>query len=135
MAGNQDGQAPMRDIGKYDSDGVLLSTPDEKSVDYACGTVSSTGGVTVVNSPASGKRIVITRLKVQNESATETLAQVKAASTVLERLLLDATKGTGETLIYPIDARPKGGDAEAISIDLDGANQVGYTIHYYEEDV
>ena len=107
----------------------------EKTIWTAMGTVSTTGGVVVKAAPGSGSRLVITRLKLQNESETETLVEVKTSTVDIERLLLEASKTMGESIVYPVDARPKGADNEAISLHLGGANQVGYTIHGYTEDV
>jgi hypothetical protein len=99
------------------------------------GTVSTTGGEAMRAAPGAGKRIVITRFKLQNESDVETLAEIKAGSTGIERLLLEGSKGMGESETYQPDARPRGGENEAIELHLDGANQVGYTLHGFEEDV
>lgn len=99
------------------------------------GTKNASGDNTLITG-ASGRRIVLVDITLQNESATATtMVLYDAASQVgspLERFL-GQTQGSFVSKVYPVDYRPKCMPGQNLVLNLSGANSCGYTIHYYYE--
>ena len=105
----------------------------EKTLSQATGTVSSSGDNEVIAAPGASTRIVVVKALIQNESETKTLVLVKSGSTTKRRLLLKGEYGFGALLEFDPGREWGLGANEALKLNLDGANQVGYTIDYYTE--
>ena len=98
----------------------------QPTITRTTGTASSSGDNTLVAAPASGKRLVVLYLQVQNESATATTCIVKHGATAVSRFLGQA-QGDGLARYY--DEYPMIlPEATALVLNLGGANSHGYTV-------
>lgn len=100
----------------------------------ATGTAASSGDNTLVAAPAAGYRLVIYDLQIQNESATATTCLIKSGSTTKRRFYGGAA-GDGLLLMFPPGHEMRLGAAEALVLNLSGANSHGYTVRYMTEAV
>lgn len=114
--------------------GTVTANPTPRTVTVAAGTAVSSGDNTLVAAPAAGQRIVLVSVQVQLEASTATVGLLKdgAAGGTLLRVRM-AADGDGVLHQYAADARPRLTAATALVLNLSGANQCGYTVHYYTE--
>lgn len=120
--------------GALTVDGTVTANPTPRTVTVAAGTAVSSGDNTLVAAPAAGQRIVLVSVQVQLEASTATVGLLKdgAAGGTLLRVRM-AADGDGVLHQYAADARPRLTAATALVLNLSGANQCGYTVHYYTE--
>jgi hypothetical protein len=96
--------------------------------------ISTSGDNTVIAAPAAGTRLVISALRIQNESATATTVLIKAgAGTTLARLRT-ATDGSGVSEVYPFGTELRLAAATAFVINLSGANAHGVSVQHWVEN-
>jgi hypothetical protein len=100
----------------------------QPTLSIANGTKAASGDNELIAAPTSPKRLAVFYLKIQNESATSTTAQIKHGSTVVERVLL----AQGDALIREYDPPRLLPIATALNLNLSGANSHGYTVEYIE---
>lgn len=86
------------------------------------GTKATAGNNTVLPAPGAGKQIVVHFMDVQNESATATTVQL-IDIVARFRIVLDQYR-----LFYISDWRLN--PNTALTMNLSGANQIGYSIQY-----
>ncbi len=98
----------------------------------ATGAAASSGDNTIVAAPAAGTRIVVHDLQLQLEAATATTILIKSGSTTKRRVYCGAA-GDGILLQYEAGKEFRLGAAEALILNLSGANSVGYTVRYTTE--
>jgi len=101
-------------------------------ISLATGTAASSGDNTLVAAPGSGMRTVVTAIIVQEESGTATTMIVKQGSTAKVRFL-GQNQGDGLAWRFPAGRPWKLPDNAVLVLNLSGANQVGYTVEYYQE--
>ena len=114
--------------------GTLTANPTARAVTVAAGTASSSGDNTIIAAPGASLAIVLVSVQVQLEASTATVGLLKngAGGSTLLRVRM-AADGDGVLHQYAADARPKLTANTAAVLNLSGANQCGYTIHYYTE--
>jgi hypothetical protein len=96
----------------------------------ATGTAAASGDNTLVAAPGAGKRIVISALIVQNESATATTAILKDGSTAILRCL-GQNQGDGLALHFAPERELRLSADAALVLNLSGANSHGYSVIYH----
>jgi len=116
------------------ANGSLQTTPEQKTITYVSGQAASSGDNSLIAAPASGVRIVLVYVSIQNATAVSTLSKLSdgASGAIIEQVTL-LTAGYGRDRVYPPDARPKLTAATALILNLSGANAHNYTIGYYTE--
>ncbi len=97
----------------------------------AASTAASSGDNTVVAAPSAGNHLVVKDLMVQNESSTETTIILKSGSTAKWRGKLAANAAL--SLGFATGEEWRLGSAEALVLNLSGANSHGYSIRYRTE--
>lgn len=117
-----------RDLGSVD---IADITRDPVTCEQS--SASASGDNTLVAAPGAGKKYEITKLTIQLEAQTATLAILKCSSRDFQRIYM-VEEGDGITEEYHPMNCPETGEDEAIVLNLDGANQVGWTLHYREVD-
>jgi hypothetical protein len=91
------------------------------------GTKSAAGNNTLLPAPGAGKRLVVHTIWVQNESSTDTTIQL-IDQVARFRMLL-----TQHQFCVHDDWRLN--ENTALTMNLSGANQIGYSIQYSIENV
>jgi len=86
------------------------------------GTKAVAGNNTILPAPGAGKQIVVHLMDVQNESATATTVQL-IDIVARFRIVLDQYR-----MMYFVDWRLN--PNTALTMNLSGANQIGYSIQY-----
>lgn len=86
------------------------------------GTKAAAGNNEVLPAPGAGKQIVVHLMDVQNESATATTVQL-IDIVARFRIVLDQYR-----MMYFVDWRLN--PNTALTMNLSGANQIGYSIQY-----
>jgi len=120
-----------------DVDVVSTVEPAHKTLALATGTVASSGDNTILDISglggySSGDRIVITGIRLQNESATGTTIVIKNGATSIARVL-GQTQGSGFDRQYETGRELRlSADADLV-FNLSGANSIGYSIEYFLE--
>lgn len=104
---------------------------------FPTGTVASSGDNTVMDISAlagysSGDRIVITAIRIQNESSTSTTVVIKNGATSIARVLCE-TKGSGVDRQYPVGRELRLSANADLVLNLSGANSIGHSIEYFLE--
>lgn len=97
----------------------------------ATGTKAASGDNELVAAPASGDRLAVKELVVQNESTTETTVILKSGSTAKWRGKLAANASLA--LSFESGEEWRLGTAEALVLNLSGANSHGYSVRYFTE--
>jgi hypothetical protein len=121
-----------------DVDVASTVEPTHKTLALATGTAASSGDNTILDISglagySSGDRIVITALRIQNESGTATTAIIKDGSTNIARIYTGGTAGTGVDRQYETGRELRlSADADLV-FNLSGANSMGYSIEYFLE--
>ena len=106
----------------------LINIFTRPAIIYVTGTVASNGDNPVISAPGVGLSIYVTHLVIQNESATTTTTILKDSSNRLR--ILQAQRDT-LNLIFPERRELKLPTNTALTLNLSGANTVGYSIGYY----
>jgi hypothetical protein len=106
----------------------LINIFTRPTIIYVTGTVANSGDNTVISAPGSGLSIYITHLVIQNESATTTTTILKDSNNRLR--ILQAQRDT-LSLVFPERGGLKLSTNTALTLNLSGANTVGYSIGYY----
>jgi len=102
---------------------------------YVGTTVAVSGDNTVIVAPGAGVRIVITGLRVQNETSTATTVLIKdGASTTLAKLRTP-TDGSGLSENYYLGDEIRLSEDTAFVVNLSGANNHGVSVRYWLETV
>ncbi len=102
---------------------------------YVATTISTSGDNTVIAAPAAGTRIVITGIRIQNNTTTATVSLIKdGASTILARVRA-ATDGSGLSENYSFGDELRLTAATAFIINLSGANTHGVSVRYWLETI
>ena len=96
-------------------------------------TKSATGDNEIVAAPASGYRLVVVAFIIQNESSTATTMILRSADTTNGWRVLAQNQGDGLTRTFSPGFPWKLGEAEALNLNLDGANSCGVSVMYYTE--
>lgn len=114
-------------------DGLVEFVTPVRNTDpgYVTGSKSSSGDNTLIAAQA-GVQIVVTALQVQLEASTATLGIIKFGSTAKWRVHME-NKGDGLLMIFPRGSEWYLPTNEALVLNLDGANQVGYSVEYHTE--
>ena len=101
---------------------------------YVATTIATSGDNTVITAPASGVRIVISGLRIQNNTTTTTTILIKdgASGSTLARLRA-TTDGSGVSENYSLGDEIRLTTATALVINLSGANTHGVSIRYWLE--
>ena len=94
-------------------------------------TAASSGDNTVVAAPSAGNHLVVKDLMVQNESSTETTVILKSGSTAKWRGKLAANASL--SLSFATGEEWRLGSAEALVLNLSGANSHGYSVRHRTE--
>jgi hypothetical protein len=123
IAGAAAGASPIGTVG--------ITAPELTTV---TGTKAAAGDNELIAAPAAGNRLVIVGLTVQNESAVATTVILKSGATAKRRALLQ-NQGDGLGLAFPAGREWRLGTAQALVLNLSGANSHGYTVDYYTEAV
>ena len=97
----------------------------------AASTAASSGDNTLVAAPSAGNHLVVKDLMIQNESSTETTIILKSGSTAKWRGKLAANAAL--SLGFATGEEWRLGSAEALVLNLSGANSHGYSIRYRTE--
>lgn len=114
--------------------GNLKVSIQEKIIRTYTGTaaaVAASGDQTLVAAPAAGNHLVVKDLVVQNESAVETTIILKSGSTAKWRSKLVANAALA--LSFSEGEEWRLGSAEALVLNLSGANSHGYSIRHRTE--
>lgn len=114
--------------------GSITAAPPTVTMTNATGTAASSGDNTIIAAPAAGNRLVIHELQVQLEAATATTILIKSGSTTIRRLYA-GSQGDGILLQPDPGKEIRLGAAEALVLNLSGANSVGYSVRYTTEAV
>lgn len=101
---------------------------------HAVGTVAAAGATQIIAAPGAGYRIVVTCFTIQNESATATTMILRAGGSDVERVL-GQNQGDGLARTYAVGREWRLPANTALNFVLSGANQCGYSIHYWTEIV
>lgn len=139
--------APVRAVILYNSGEVEMGvnanpisvTGDVSITDKVCtnlwGVVAISGDNTIVPAPGTENRIVVPSFMFQNESATPTLMILHSGTTTNGWRWLGQAQGDGVSKDLPDEAPWKLNENEGLTFTLLGANQCGYSIEYYTEEV
>lgn len=111
-----------------------MANPAIGEILMATGTAASSGDNTLIAAPAAGRRIVVHDIQIQLEAATATTMLLKSGSTTRRRFYAGAI-GDGLVLFFSPGKEFRLGTAEALVLNLSGANSVGYTVRYTTEAV
>jgi hypothetical protein len=112
--------------------GTVVANPSNVTLSVATGTAANSGDNTLIAAPSAGNRLVVHDIQLQLEAATATTMLIKSGSTTKRRFYANAI-GDGLFLIYPAGKEFRLGTAEALVLNLSGANSVGYTVRYTTE--
>jgi len=115
-------------------DGTVTANPSTVTLTTATGTAASSGDNTLVAAPSAGNRLVVYDLQIQNESSTATTCLIKSGSTTRRRFYA-AAAGDGILLQFAPGREFRLAEAEALVLNLSGANSHGYTVRYATEAV
>lgn len=130
---------PVSDAGgSITVDGTVAATQSgtwnvqiaQQALQFATGTVSSSGDNTIIAAPVAGQEIKIVALQLQNESSAETTMILKFGATAKWRLVTTA-KPDGMVIPIPAGRAWPVGDNVALVLNLSGANSSGYNVAYY----
>lgn len=105
-----------------------------KTITVVANTFASAGDNTIVGAPAAGNRLVVSSIVVQNESATATTILLKSGANTKRRALLQS-QGDGVAWAFAPGREWRLGEAEALVLNLSGANSHGVTVDYWSEAV
>lgn len=133
MAGGLDA-VDLYTIQEALDDMTVTANPPAVTLTTASGTAASSGDNTLVAAPSAGNRIVVHDLQLQLEAATATTMLIKSGNTTRRRFYAGAA-GDGLLLSYAPGKEFRLGAAEALVLNLSGANSVGYTVRYTTEAV
>jgi hypothetical protein len=99
---------------------------------FLSGTEDTSGSTSLVTAPGAGNKISIAYVVLANESTTETTVTLLSASTEIYRALLTPKGDAGSVreISFPVHHPLECGTNEALSINLSGANAIGYSIGY-----
>ena len=101
---------------------------------YVATTIATSGDNTVISAPAAGVRIVITGLRIQNNTSTTTTLLLKdGAATTVSRLRA-VSDGSGLSENYGLGDEIRLTAATAFVINLSGANSHGVSVRYWLEN-
>ena len=124
------------EAGSETRSGKLVVTGEvkvaEEALSWVTGTKTVSGDNQLIAAPASGVRIVVTAILLQNESATATTMILKDGATARIRYL-GQNQGDGLLLKFSPGREWKLTAATALNLNLSGANSCGYSIQYYTE--
>lgn len=95
-------------------------------------TEAEEGDNALIAAPGAGKRIVVTDIVVQNESATATTVILKDGSTSRWRALLQS-QGDALSLSFSPERYWKLAANSALSVNLSAANSHGVNVYYFIE--
>lgn len=112
--------------------GVWQTKITNQTILFATGVAGSNGNNTLVADPGSGQAIRIVALMIQNESAVKTTAIVYFGATAKWRFLAKE-EGVGYVLPIPPGHVWSVGVGNALVLNLNGANNIGYNVAYYLE--
>ena len=101
---------------------------------YVCDTTSSAGDNVIIAAPGTGQRICIMSFSIQNESATPTTMILKDGSTDRFRFL-GQNQGDSMTWGWGLEQEWRLAENSALNLNLSGANQCGYNVAYFIENV
>jgi hypothetical protein len=99
------------------------------------GTKSESGDNTLVDAPGSEKHIVVCAFAMQNESATATTMRLLDGSGGQGWRCLGQNQGDGLAINFVSGREWRLSENTALIFNLSGANQCGYSISYFVEDV
>lgn len=99
----------------------------------ASDTVATSGDNEMIAAPGAGYRTVVGLFMVQNESAVQTTAIVKAGSSESYRKQLDGGADFGRAFQAGREWRLD--ENTALVLNLDGANSHGYSVESWMEPV
>lgn len=134
MAGGLDAVDLYTLAEALDALSTVTANPPTVTMTNATGTAASSGDNTIITAPAAGNRLVIHELQVQLEAATATTILIKSGSTTIRRLYA-GSQGDGILLQPDPGKEIRLGAAEALVLNLSGANSVGYSVRYTTEAV
>lgn len=101
---------------------------------HITGTESTSGDTELVAAPGSGFRIVVTAFTMQNESGTATTMKMKDGNTDRFRIL-GQNQGDGIDRQFNLEQEWRLTENSALNFNLSGANQCGYNVSYFLENV
>lgn len=96
-------------------------------------TAASSGDNTLVAAPAAGSHIVVKDIIVQNESSTDTTVILKSGSASVWRAKLLGSLAASLAMSFRTGEEWRLGSAEALVLNLSGANSHGYSVRYRVE--
>jgi hypothetical protein len=96
---------------------------------------STSGDNTIINAPASGQRIVITAMRVQNLTDVATTVLIKNGASTTISGIRTTVDGTGFDDDYSYGNEIRLSDATALIMNLSAANSHSTSIRYYLETV
>lgn len=114
--------------------GTSVPVTSSSAIRTYTGTATATatsGDQTLVAAPAAGNHLVVKDLLVQNESAVETTVILKSGTTAKWRAKLAANASLA--LSFADGEEWRLGTAEALVLNLSGANSHGYSIRHRTE--
>lgn len=91
--------------------------------------VSSSGDNTILTAPSSGREYKLRFMQVQNASGVDTTALIKFGSTTVLSVVMPS-KGDGEVLPVEDEMSARVGGANALVVNLSGANATWVTVWY-----
>lgn len=104
------------------------------NMSHISGTKSTSGDSELVAAPGSGVRVVVTGFVIQNESASATTMILKDGNSEHFRLL-GQDQGDGLSREFSPGREWRLSDNQALNLNLSGANQCGYSVSYFTEEV
>jgi len=126
--------AGTNNIGDVDVASLPAADIAVDTITTTAATHANSGDNTVIAAPAAGNRLVIKAIVVQNESATATTILLKSGSNTKRRALLQ-NQGDGVAWVFGRGDEWRLGTAEALVLNLSGANSHGVTVDYLTEAV
>ncbi len=99
---------------------------------FLSASISTSGSTSIISAPGSGNKISIAYLVLANESSTETTVRLLSGATEIYRAMLSpkASAGSVREISFPVHHPLECGTNAALSINLSGANAIGYSLGY-----
>ena len=113
--------------GNWQQAGVYIETKNN--------TVAASGDNEVVATPLTGQRIVVTSFVIQNESQTATTMILRAGTSSNGWRYLAAAQGSYLSMVFAYGHEWRLPANTPLNLNLSGANQCGYSVSWYLENV
>ncbi len=102
-------------------------------VQFTCGTVASAGDNTAISAPSNQQEIVVLAFSIQQESQTGMVIKLKDDDDNEVWRIYTAGDGEGTTVV--LNEPWHVGKQNAVELNLDNANTVGYSFQYYIQQI